>query len=144
MYGNIDKAAKAAGLDIPWNKIPRTPNTLDAHRVVHWAGLEGLQTRVVDRLFRAYFLESRDIGDHETLVELAGAAGLDAEMVRRLLATDADRDDLAARDADARAKGVSGVPTFVLANRQMVSGAQPPEMWTHIVDELKQAGETEE
>lgn len=143
-YAVIDKAARAAGFEIEWEKIPRTPNTLNAHRVVHWAGLEGCQTRIVDRLFRAFFLESRDLGDHATLVEIADASCLDGEMVARLLATDADRDDIAARDADAREKGVRGVPTFVLANSQMVYGAQPPAMWAQLIDGLAQAAEAEE
>lgn len=138
VYGRIDAAARQAGLEIDWASIPRTPNTLDAHRLIHWAGIEGRQNVVVDRLFRAYFKESRDIGDAATLAEIASEAGMDGDMVRRLLASSADRDDIAARDADARAKGVSGVPTFVLANSQILTGAQPVELWQQLIGEVSE------
>lgn len=144
VYARIDAAAKAAGLDIDWSTIRRTPNTMNAHRLIHWAQIEGRQTVVVDRLFRAYFLEGRDIGADDTLVSIAEGVEMDGEMVRRLLATDADRDDLAARDADARGKGVQGVPTFVLGNRQLVSGAQPTEMWLDAIDEIASFSEKPE
>jgi predicted DsbA family dithiol-disulfide isomerase len=136
VYGRIDTAARQAGIEIDWSKIRRTPNTMDAHRLIHWAGLEQRQTLVVDRLFRAYFLDGRDIGDREVLLDIAEGAEMQREMVARLLDTDADRDDLAARDADARAKGVTGVPTFVLAGSQVIPGAQPPELWTQAIDEI--------
>lgn len=135
VYGRIDAAARQAGLDIDWAAIPRTPNTLNAHRLIHWAGIEGRQNIIVDRLFAAYFKESRDIGDPATLAEIAAEGGMDGAVVARLLAGSADRDDIAARDADARAKGVTGVPTFVLANTQVLTGAQPVELWQQVFEE---------
>lgn len=96
-------------------KITRTPNTLDAHRLIHWAGIEGVQTAAVSSLFRAYFHEGRDIGDHEVLADIADSISLDASVVTRLLKTDEDKDAILARDAHARERGVSGVPLFVVA-----------------------------
>ncbi len=116
VYGRIAETAKAAGLDLALDAIERTPNTLDAHRLIHWAGLEGRQTFVVSRLFKAYFEEARDIGDHGVLLDIAEEAGLDRAMIRRLLESDADREDIRARDAHARERGVTGVPTFVVAD----------------------------
>ena len=136
IYTRIAQAAEAAGLSINWDALTRMPNTLDAHRLVHWAGLEGRQTAVVDRLFRAFWTEGRDIGDRGVLADLAGAAGMDREMTARLLAGDADTDDIAARDAHSRARGVTGVPTFVLAGKHVMSGAQPAEVWTRVIDEV--------
>lgn len=136
VYARVDEAARESGIEIDWGGIPRTPNTLDAHRLIHWAGLEGRQTPVVAALFRAYFKESRDIGDRDTLAEIAARAGLDAAMIRRLLDSDADADDIRARDEHARARGVTGVPTFVVAGRHVVPGAQPAELWTGIIDEI--------
>lgn len=139
VYGRIDEAARAAGLDLALDAIERTPSTLDAHRLIHWAGLEGRQTPVASRLFAAYFREGRDIGDRATLVEIAEAAGLDGAMIERLLATDADADEVRARDAHARERGVRGVPTFVVAGRHVLPGAQPPELWARVVEELEAA-----
>ncbi len=139
VYARIAEAAKAAGVEIDFEGISRTPNTLDAHRLIHWAGLEGRQTSVVSALFRAYFQEGRDIGDTGVLLDIAGSCGLDREMTARLLASDADADDIRARDAHARERGVTGVPTFVLANQHVLPGAQPPELWTQVIEELATA-----
>jgi predicted DsbA family dithiol-disulfide isomerase len=136
IYARIDAAARAAGLEIDWGAIPRVPNTLDAHRLIHWAGLEGRQTPVVAALFRAYWREGRDIGDRGVLLDIAAGAGLDRAMTARLLESGADAEDIRARDAHARARGVSGVPTFVVANRHVVPGAQPPELWDEVIGEI--------
>ena len=136
VYARIEEAAKAAGLDIDFAKIQRTPNTINAHRLIHWAGIEGRQTAVVSLLFKAYFKEGRDIGDMDVLADIADAAGLDAAMVRKLLLSDADRKDIADRDAWAREKGVTGVPTFVVAQQHAVPGAQPPELWAKVIGDI--------
>jgi predicted DsbA family dithiol-disulfide isomerase len=136
VYARVDAAARESGIEIDWEAIPRIPNTLDAHRLIHWAGLEGRQTPVVSALFRAYWKEGRDIGDRDTLADIADAAGLDAAMVRRLLGTEADAEDIRTRDAHARERGVTGVPTFIIANKHVVPGAQPPALWVQLIDEI--------
>jgi len=135
-YLAVQQAAEAAGVEFNVEKIERQPNTLDAHRLIHWAGLEGCQTAVVSGLFRAYFRDGRDIGQPEVLADIAAEAGMDREIVLRLLASDADRDDIMARDADARQKGVRAVPTFLIARHYVVSGAQPPELWEQVAQEI--------
>ena len=135
-YAPVVENAEAAGLEIDFEAIKRTPNTLNAHRLIHWAGLEARQTPVVAALFKAYFVEGKDIGDTATLVEIAGNAGLDAAMVERLLASDADAEDIRARDAHARERGVTGVPTFVIANQHVLRGAQPPDLWAKVIEEI--------
>ena len=137
MQARLDQHAAAAGLTIPWERIPRVPNTLDAHRLIHWAGIEARQTPMVSALFRAYWQEGRDIGDAATLAAIAGEAGLDAAMVAELLAGDADAAEISARDAHSRARGVTGVPTFVIANRHVVNGAQPAELWTRVIEDIR-------
>lgn len=132
----VAENAKKAGAEIDMAKVTRVPNTLDAHRVIHWAGIEGKQTPMVARLFRAHWRDGEDIGDHATLARLAGEVGLDEAAVARLLASDADAEDIAARDYDARKKGVSAVPTFLIAQAYVVQGAQPVEVWQQIIDEL--------
>lgn len=137
VYGRIADTAKAAGLkDVNLDGITRTPNTIDAHRLIHWAGLEGRQTAAVSRLFKAYFEEGKDISDPGILLDIAEGIGMDRAMTERLLSSDADVADIRARDAHARERGVTGVPTFVVANAHVVPGAQPPELWAKVLDEL--------
>jgi len=136
VYARIDAAARESGIEIDFARIARTPNTLDAHRLIHWAGLEGRQLPVVSALFAAYFQEGRDIGDRDTLADIADSAGLDAAVIRRLLASDADRDEIAARDAHARERGVTGVPTHIVGGQHVVPGAQPTDLWIKLIDEI--------
>lgn len=144
VYGRIAEAAVAAGLDLKLSEIPRTPNTIDAHRLIHWAGLEGRQTAAVSRLFKAYFEELKDIGDTGVLLEIAEGIGMDRAMTERLLASDADAKDVSARDAHARERGVTGVPTFVIANQHVVPGAQPVELWAQVLSELIDGAEDDQ
>ncbi len=136
VYARVAEAAEAAGLKLDFGAIARTPNTLNAHRLIHWAGIEGRQTPVVAALFRAYFVEGRDIGDIDVLADIADACGLDAAMIRKLLQSDADAKEIRARDAWARDHGVTGVPTFVVGQRHAVPGAQPPELWAKVIGEI--------
>ncbi len=136
IYARIEAAAREIGLDIDFARIARTPNTLDAHRLIHWAGIEGRQTPVVSALFRAYFREGRDIGNPVELAKIAGECGMDALAVALALRGENDRDDLAARDADAQRKGVTAVPTYLIDRQYVVQGAQPPELWMQVIDEI--------
>ena len=136
MHLRLKEVSRAAGAEIDPDTPRRMPNTLDAHRLIHWAGLEGRQTAVVSAIMRAYWREGRDIGNAGVLADIAAAAGMDRAVTARLLASDADADDIRARDADARAKGVSAVPTFLIAQQYVVSGAQPPEVWGRVIEEL--------
>ncbi|MCB5198064.1 DsbA family oxidoreductase [Loktanella sp. TSTF-M6] len=138
-YAPIVEHAQKAGLTINFDAMTRTPNTLDAHRLIHWAGIEQRQTFVVDLLFKAYFMDGRDIGDHEVLTDIADTAEMDASVVGKLLASDADTDDIRKRDAHSREMGVSAVPTFIVANQHAVPGAQPVDTWVQIITDLQQA-----
>ena len=136
MHLRLKEASRAAGAEIDPDTPRRMPNTLDAHRLTHWAGLEGRQKAVVSAIMRAYWREGRDIGNAGVLADIAAAAGMDRAVTARLLASDADADDIRARDADARAKGVTAVPTFLIAQQYVVSGAQPPDVWGRVIEEL--------
>ncbi|MCC5968415.1 MAG: DsbA family oxidoreductase [Pararhodobacter sp.] len=135
-YLPVQQQADAMSLPLELGRITRTPSTLDAHRLIHWAGLEGRQGAVVDALFRAYFTEGADIGDRATLVELAGNAGMEGAMVARLLDTDADAESIRSRDTEIRARGLQGVPAFIIAGQHVVPGAQDTPFWLRIMDEL--------
>ncbi|MBT2132043.1 DsbA family oxidoreductase [Aliiroseovarius lamellibrachiae] len=135
-YLPVVQEAEDSGLEINLEAITRTPNTLNAHRLIQWAGLEEKQNAMVDRLFKAYFVEGKDLGDLEVLADLAAEAGMERDVVARLLASDADGEEISARDADARAKGVNSVPTFVISNQHVVPGAQPADLWVGVIDEI--------
>ena len=135
-YAPVVEHAEKAGLTIDFEGMKRTPNTIDAHRLIHWAGIEQKQTEAVDALFAAYFVQARDIGDTDVLADIADSIGMDAAVVRKLLQSDADRDDIARRDTHSREMGVSSVPTFIVAQQHAVPGAQPPELWEQVIDEL--------
>ena len=130
-----DMAAQA-GVQMDPDVPQRIPNTLNAHRLIHWAGLEGRQAAMVSALMRAYWVEGRDIGDLSVLADLGAEAGMDRTVVARLLATDADMDLIQSRETHSRQRGVNAVPTFLIANQYVLSGAQPPEMWGNVIDEL--------
>ncbi len=136
VYSQIDQAARDNGLELNFAGIKRTPNTIDAHRLILWAGIEGKQNAVVDRLFKAYFKEGRDISEHSVLVRIADAAGMDGEAIRALLNGDADKEDIRERDKKSRQSGVQGVPCFVIDNHYVVNGAQPTEMWDSVIKEI--------
>ena len=138
VYGEIDRHAREEGLDIDFGAIQRTPNTIDAHRLIHWAGIEGKQNAVVDALFKAYFRDGRDIGDVEVLCDLADGSGLDAAVIGKLLKTDEDADMIRQRDAHSREMGVNSVPTFIVDNRHAVPGAQASELWVKVIRELNE------
>ena len=137
-YAPVVEHAEKAGLSINFEGIQKTPNTLDAHRLIHWAGIEGHQNAVVDALFTAYFVDGRDIGDADVLADIADSCGMDASVVLRLLGTDEDRRDIVDRDAAARGMGITSVPTFIVASQHAVPGAQPTELWLKVLDDLAQ------
>lgn len=136
-YAPVVEHAKTAGLTIDLEAMKVTPNTIDAHRLIHWAGIEERQTFVVDLLFKAYFVEGRDIGDHEVLADIADTAEMDAALIAKLLASDNDVEDIRKRDTHSRQMGVNSVPTFIVAQQHAVPGAQPPEMWVNVIKDIQ-------
>lgn len=135
-YTRVMEAATFAGVEFNLEKMRVQPNTLNAHRLIHWAGLEGCQTAVVSALFKAYFRDGLDIGKDEVLADIAAAQGMDRAATLRLLASDADREDIFSRAMDARRKGVQSVPSFLIAREYVVTGAQPVETWVGIAEEI--------
>ena len=138
--GGADKVAGAhamltglgreVGVNFNFDAIEIGPNTLDAHRLIHWAVTEDreLQNRVVDALFKANFEEGRNIGDHAVLLAAAEKAGLDRAVIGALLDSDADSELIVAEIDAARKMGVNGVPFFIFDQQYAVSGAQTPDV----------------
>jgi len=144
IYGRIEGAAEEAGIQVKFDKIMRTPNTMDAHRLIRSSRTTGLQTALVEQLFRRYFEEGQDISDHQTLLEAAESIGMERGVVAELLEGDADLDLMRDEDKAAREMGVNGVPCFIVAGKYVVQGAQPPETWENIIRELLTAQENPE
>ncbi|MFC7692189.1 DsbA family protein [Paeniroseomonas aquatica] len=125
----VAASGRAAGLEFRHELMLRTPNTIDAHRLIRLAGGMGgsLQNDLMEAVFRGYFQEGRDIGSHVVLAEIAAQLGLDAGEIRAYLAGDEGAEEVRAEDAAFRRGGLSGVPTFALEGHVLFSGAMPPE-----------------
>jgi len=126
MHERLAEVGIDEGIDYHFERIKRSPNTIDAHRLIRWAG-PGQEEPTVERLFRAYFIEGRDIGDHTVLGEVAGDVGLDGDSLEKRLSTDEDRSIVEQEIAEAYRIGVTGVPCFIVGGRYAVMGAQSPE-----------------
>ncbi|MEC8006058.1 MAG: DsbA family oxidoreductase [Pseudomonadota bacterium] len=134
VYHRIAAAGAEEGIDFAFDRIRRTPNTVNAHRLVRWARQQDRQDDVVESLFQAYFLEGLDIGDRDNLAEIAARAGLDradasafldgVEGVREVL----DETRLAYNS------GITGVPCFIVDRKYAISGAQEPEAFFPLFD----------
>ena len=132
----VAAAGAEEGLRFHFDRISKTPNTFDAHRLIWLAGREGDQNAVANGLFEAYFVEGRDVGEAEVLVEVAAGAGLDPARVRAFLAGEEGVEEVRRDETAARRAGIDGVPSFVLDGWVLFSGAVPAEP---LADALKRA-----
>jgi len=136
MHERLTEEGRAVGIDFRFDAITRQPNTMDAHRLILWAGIEQAANEVVDALFRAWFTEGRDIGSIDVLADIADSAGMNAALVRRLLATDEDRAQVEGRIRMVQEMGITSVPTYLVNRQTAVPGAQPVELWVKVIDEI--------
>jgi predicted DsbA family dithiol-disulfide isomerase len=123
----IQNAAESAGLSFRQDLMTRTPNTINAHRLIWLAGQNNVQDAVVEILFKAYFMQGKDIGDTAVLADCAAEAGMNRDEVAAFLAGDLADKEMRAADQSAREAGVSGVPSFFLDGYSVFSGAMPAE-----------------
>jgi predicted DsbA family dithiol-disulfide isomerase len=129
-------AADEEGLSYRPELVKRQPNTIDCHRLIHWADAKGKAAEMKQRLMELYFRDGGDLSDAEVLVKAAADCGLDADDVRKRLATEEDVAMISALAQDASNKGISGVPTYVLAQKYAVSGAQDPELLARAIRQI--------
>jgi len=132
LYSRIEEAGAEDGIAFNFNAIEVSPNTLDAHRLIRWSSTTPHHDAVVERLFELYFLEGAHIGRDDVLSGAARDAGMDADLVAELLATDKDKDLVEREIALAHQMGISGVPAFVVGNKYLLSGAQPAEAFLEV------------
>lgn len=133
-HRHLTERGREEGIDYRFDRITRSPNTVDAHRLVRWSAAEGAQDDMVERLFAAYFSEGLDIGDQAVLANLSEDVGFDAQTIAARLAGDEDRDMIVAEIENAYRIGVSGVPCFIINRRLAVTGAQPAEVLVQAVE----------
>jgi predicted DsbA family dithiol-disulfide isomerase len=117
--------AEEVGFTIAMSDDSRIYNTFDAHRLLHWAGLEGRQAALKHALFEAYFTHGENPGDHEALVRAAQAAGLDPAAARIVLSGGAFAQEVREEEQRWRAEGVTAVPTIVINDKYLITGGQP-------------------
>jgi predicted DsbA family dithiol-disulfide isomerase len=134
--GRVVAAADEEGLTYRPDLVKRQPNTIDCHRLIHWADAKGKAAQMKQRLMELYFRDGGDLTDTDVLVQAAADCGLDAEEVRRRLATEEDVALISADAREASDKGISGVPTFVFAQKYAVSGAQPAEQLARAIRQV--------
>lgn len=136
IYARVAAEGAKEGIAFNFDGIKRTPNTLAAHSLLHWALGAGVQNELKERLFRLYFLEGADIGDHQVLADAAEAEGLDGALIKSLLDEGQDLDLIRSEDQMAREFGITGVPFFIFERRYGVPGAQEPTALLQVIDKL--------
>jgi predicted DsbA family dithiol-disulfide isomerase len=133
--------ARGAALGFAFGQRRRMHNTFDAHRLLHWAGIEGaeLQRALKHALLRAYHSDGEDVGAHDVLARIAGSVGLDAQRARTVLDSDEYSDEVRAQERYYTERGIQAVPAVIFNERQLVSGGQPVELFEQVLRQLSGA-----
>ena len=134
LYASISELGRAEGIPFRFDRIRRTPSSVDAHRLVRWAGRFGAAGEMVEALFAAHFTDGRDIGDQGVLASIAASCGLRSAVARAFLSSDAEVDIVHADNLRAHRLGINGVPCFVVGGRHAIAGAQEPEVIERLLD----------
>jgi predicted DsbA family dithiol-disulfide isomerase len=127
MRENIKSAAQGTQINFAFDKIQKTPNTLNAHRLIRWAASTGQQHAIAEALFSGHFEQGQNIGDIGVLLEIAGQHGMDVPLLSELFQGETDIEATRNDDAAARDLGVHGVPAFLAGGKFLLMGAQEPE-----------------
>lgn len=137
----LTELGREVGINFNFDAIKIGPNTLDAHRLIHWAMIEDRDKadRVVNGLFKANFEDGRNVGDHAVLLDIAEKAGLDRAVTASLLASDADKVLVVEEIESAQKMGVNGVPFFIFDQQYAVSGAQTPDVIAGALHDIAKA-----
>jgi predicted DsbA family dithiol-disulfide isomerase len=140
IYGTIAETGQSVDIDFAFDRIHRTPNSVDSHRLVMFAERHGLADAIVERLFVEFFLGGRDIGAREILCEIADDVGLDVALVDAFLSSEDDIESVYDENTRAHRMGVNGVPAFVFNDRMVIAGAQEPQVLARMLDAALVAG----
>lgn len=134
LYASIAEVGRTDGVMFRFDRIKRTPSSVDAHRLVRFASRFGRADEIVEALFTAHFTEGADIGDRVTLLAVAGSCDLPGPAARRFLSSDEEVDAVHADNLRAHRLGINGVPCFVVSGRHAIAGAQEPEVIERLLD----------
>jgi len=140
IYSRVQAVGAQVGIPFAFERIAQQPNTLDAHRLIAWAQERGDADALVERLFRAYFIEGRFVGDREELVAAAVTSGFPETEARGLLASDTLRAEVEAESREAQESGITGVPFFIFNGRTAVAGAHDPPTLLEAIDAARAEG----
>ncbi len=130
VHKQLEHFGREVGIRYEFDAIKVAPNTMDAHRLIRWAAQAGpgIQGKVVDRLFKLYFTEGGDIGNHAVLIKAGADSGMDKAIIEALLPTDAEEAGVIGEIATSKQLGITGVPCFIFNQKYAVSGAQTPDV----------------
>ncbi len=134
LYGSIAEIGRGEGVQFRFDRVRRTPSSVDAHRLVRWANRFGRAAEMVEALFAAHFTDGRDIGEIAVLSAIAASCGLSQMEARGFLLGDADIDAVHADNLRAHRLGINGVPCFVIGGHHAIAGAQEPEVIERLLD----------
>ena len=138
-YRPVIEHTKKFNIDLKLDKIQTTPNTMNAHRIIHWAALEDCQNQIVSELFKAYFVNGLDLGENTVLAKLASKYFMNEKSILRLLNSDNDLSKIIDNDRTARRMGIKAVPMFIVADQYAVSGAQTADLWQTVVKDIQES-----
>ena len=134
IYGAIAQAGESVDIDFAFDRIDRTPNSVDSHRLIRYALLNGANPRIIETLFFEYFIEGLDIGRQDVLQEIGARDGLDGDAIGAYLNSEEDIDFVYDENTRAHRMGVNGVPAFVFNKKMIISGAQEPQILARMID----------
>ena len=129
----------ALGFTFNMDRRSRIYNTFDAHRLLHWAELEGRHLALKQVLLRAYFTDGEDVSAHDTLVRLAGEASLDTQRAQQILASDTYAAEVRAQEQFFQSHGIHSVPATIINGQHLISGGQPPEAFEQALRQITEA-----
>ncbi|PWJ39146.1 DsbA family oxidoreductase [Sediminitomix flava] len=137
MIDQMQQVADQEGVEMNFDKVLNIPNTLDAHRLMHYAREEKKDTELSLTLFKAYFVEGKDMENKDILVECGKQAGLSEEAISKFDSSEEALQSVIAEETQFRNAGVSAVPTFIINDKFMIQGAQPAEVWKQAFEQIE-------
>ena len=128
LFNAIGQAGQSVGIEFDFNRVKRTPNTIDSHRLVRYAARQNRATEMVETLYQNYFMAGRDIGNRSVLIDIGVAQEFDEQNLRDYLYSDEDVADVLEQNPRSHRLGISGVPAFIFERQFSISGAQDPNV----------------
>lgn len=132
----ICERGAAVGFTFNMDRRSRVYNTFDAHRLLHWAALQGKELALKQALLRAYFTDGEDVSNHDTLLRLATSVALDATQAAQILASGTYTDEVRRQEQHYVSRGIQSVPATIVNNRHLISGGQPPEAFEQALRQI--------